>query len=104
MTMTSFVQRAAIAAAIVLLLVDLVSPAHAIPLQVQPDPQGEWQRVTPGSAPVEQLPATPFVLYAYGFVWVAILGYLWTIWRRLNRVREELSSLERRVAGGAGRR
>lgn len=70
----------------------------------QPEQQAEWQRVTPETAALqEQLPATPFVLYAYGFVWVATLAYLWSIWRRINRLRREMEQLERRVSPG-GRR
>ena len=75
------------------------------PGQQQPEQQGEWQRVTPETAALqEQLPATPFVLYAYGFVWVATLAYLWSIWRRITRVRREIQQLERRVSPGGGRR
>ncbi len=41
---------------------------------------------------------------AYAFVWVALLAYLWSIWRRLGKVDQELSALTRRLAdkGGAG--
>jgi CcmD family protein len=33
---------------------------------------------------------------AYGFVWVALLGYVWTIARRLQKVESELADLESR--------
>jgi CcmD family protein len=69
--------------------------------QAQPVPEG-FERVgdQPGQ---ERLPATPFVLYAYGFVWVMILAYLWSLWRRLATVEKELADVTRRVEGG-GRR
>ena len=51
----------------------------------------------------EQLPAAPLVMAAYGVAWVVIFGYVWSIWRRLNRVEQEIASVRQRVAGG-GRR
>lgn len=50
--------------------------------------------------PEEQLPAAPLLVAAYAFVWVALLVYLWSIWRRLGRVQGELAALSR----GAGER
>lgn len=44
----------------------------------------------------EQLPAAPLVVGAYAFVWVALMIYLWSIWRRLGKVDSELQALERR--------
>ena len=46
--------------------------------------------------PTEQLPAAPLLIAAYAFVWVAAMFYLWTIWRRLNKVETEMRALERR--------
>ena len=46
--------------------------------------------------PVDQVPAGPLLLAAYSFVWVAVLLYVWTVWRRLNRVETEMQALERR--------
>lgn len=45
----------------------------------------------------EQLPGGPLVLAAYGFVWAALLVYVWTIWRRLQKVEQEMRSLAARV-------
>jgi CcmD family protein len=44
----------------------------------------------------EQIPAINLVAAAYGFVWVALLGYVWSLGRRLQRVESELSELEAR--------
>lgn len=46
--------------------------------------------------PREQLPAAPFLITAYVFVWVLLMAYIWTIARRLSRVERDLQSLERR--------
>jgi len=46
--------------------------------------------------PGEQIPAINMVGAAYGFVWVAVLGYVWSIARRLQKVEAELADLESR--------
>lgn len=51
----------------------------------------------------EVLPATPLVFYAYGFVWVALMGYLWSIWRRMARVEQDLDAVRRRIGDGQRR-
>ncbi|MBU23145.1 MAG: hypothetical protein CL476_08615 [Acidobacteria bacterium] len=48
--------------------------------------------------PEDQLPAAPLLVAAYAFAWVAIFGYLWSIWRRLTKVEQELAELARRAA------
>jgi len=54
--------------------------------------------------PTEQLPGGVFVVIAYGFIWVALVAYLWSIWRRLGRVETEMRALERRASPGSGAR
>jgi CcmD family protein len=63
--------------------------ALALPAAAQ-----EFVKVQDGTR--EQLPATPFVGVAYGFIWVAILAYLFVMARRLGRVQGELQELRRR--------
>jgi CcmD family protein len=41
----------------------------------------------------EQLPAARLLIAAYAFVWVAMMGYLWSIWRRLGKVEREIGEL-----------
>ena len=67
--------------------------------QQQPPPsaQSEYVPATPGTA-TEQLPAAPLVVAAYAFVWVATMVYVWTIWKRLGRVEDDLKALEKRTA------
>lgn len=45
----------------------------------------------------EVLPATPLVFYAYSFVWVALMAYLWMIWRRMGKVEQDLESVRKRL-------
>lgn len=59
----------------------------------------------------EQLPAPQFVGAAYGFIWLALLGYVVLIGRSLGRTRTEIDELKGRVerlsgdgAGGGGAR
>ena len=47
----------------------------------------------------EQLPGGPLVLAAYGFVWAVLLVYVWTIWRRLGKVEQEVRALAGRLKG-----
>jgi len=61
----------------------------------QPQPPKEFvpvDEVPPG----EQIPAINLVAAAYGFVWIALLGYVWSIARRLKTVEAELADLESR--------
>jgi CcmD family protein len=44
----------------------------------------------------EQIPAFTMLGSAYGFVWVALLAYVWTLARRLQKVESELADLESR--------
>jgi CcmD family protein len=45
----------------------------------------------------EQLPAAPFLVGAYAFVWVALLVYVWFLWKRMTTLERELADLRRRV-------
>jgi CcmD family protein len=53
--------------------------------------------------PEEQLPAARLLIAAYGFVWVALMAYVWSIWRRLTRVERELTHVARRAAAKENR-
>jgi CcmD family protein len=47
--------------------------------------------------PDEQLPAVPLVFIAYGVIWLAVLIYVVTIWRRQAAVQKELDALKRQL-------
>lgn len=46
--------------------------------------------------PTEELPPGPLVLGAYGFIWVAVLVYVWSLARRLNAVQKDFDALSKR--------
>ena len=45
--------------------------------------------------PDEQLPGAPLVIGAYAFIWVAVLVYVWSLWRRLSAVQKDVDALAR---------
>jgi CcmD family protein len=53
--------------------------------------------------PGQELPAAPFLIGAYIFIWVALMAYLWSIWRRLGKVEKEMRALEQRSNRGSTR-
>jgi hypothetical protein len=78
-------------------IVLLATPAMAS----QPaGPQSEFVPVNE-LPPADQLPAAPLVVAAYAFVWIALMVYLWTIWRRLGRVDADIRALAERQRGRA---
>jgi hypothetical protein len=91
--------RSVVGAIAILAVLTLAAPARPVwaqpPGQV-PAAQDEFIPVT-DLPPAEQLPAAPLVAAAYGFIWVAALGYLWMIWRRLGAVDRELATLRRQL-------
>jgi CcmD family protein len=40
---------------------------------------------------------------AYAVAWLVVFGYLYSIWRRLGRVEQEIAAIGRRVEAGARR-
>jgi CcmD family protein len=68
---------------------------------VQPPPgaagQGDFVPVKTVQV-VEQLPAAPLLIGAYVFVWLALLAYVWSIWRRMKKMERELADLKKQVA------
>ena len=71
----------------------LTAPLYAF--QPPPEPQ---EGFVPASSlpPGEQMPAAPFLIGSYSFFLLLMMFYLWTIWRRINRVEKEIRDLERR--------
>ena len=43
----------------------------------------------------DKLPAAPYLIAAYMVAWLMLLFYVWSLWRRLRRVEEELKRLAR---------
>ena len=73
-------------------------PTQAAPAQGAPAAQDEFVPVNE-LPPTEQLPAAPLVLGAYGFIWAAVLVYLFFLWRRLGAVQKDLDQLKRQARG-----
>ena len=73
----------------------LQAPSGQTPAGQAPPGQGEFLPVDQ-LPPSEQLPAAPLLITAYAFVWLAVFFYVWTVWRRLNKVEAEMSVLEKR--------
>jgi len=83
------------ALALLAALIVIPAAAPAAAMAHQPQPPKEFvpvDEVPPG----EQIPAINFVAAAYGFAWVAVLGYVWSIAKRLKQVETELADLESR--------
>ncbi len=47
--------------------------------------------------PVDQVPAGPLVLGAYGFIWAVVLVYVFSVARRLSAVQKDLEALQHRT-------
>ena len=77
----------------------IVSLLFAAAAFAQPAPQSEFIPLDK-LPPADQLPSAPLLVGAYAFVWIAAMFYLWTIWRRLNRVETEMRLLEQKSAAG----
>lgn len=85
-------------AAVAIIALLLTAP---VPLALQqPPPATEGFVQANDLPPTEQLPAAPFVIGAYAFFLVLMVGYAWSIARRLNKVEAEMRALEQRQARG----
>jgi CcmD family protein len=94
--------RCVVAGVLLVVACLMAAPATA---QTQPPPSPAQE----GFVPIdqlqakEQLPAAPLVMAAYAVAWLIIFAYVWSIWRRLSRVEQEIASVSRRVTGGSAR-
>ncbi len=71
-------------------------PASSQPRTAPPAAQDEYVPMSE-VPPDEQLPAAPLVFIAYGVMWLAVLVYVVTIWRRQAVVQKELDALKRQL-------
>ncbi len=46
--------------------------------------------------PGQQVPAAPLLVGSYAAFLVLMMFYLWTIWRRISQVEQDMKNLERR--------
>ena len=68
-------------------------PSVALAKEGQPQPPKDFEAVDE-SQPGEQIPAMPLIGAAYGFIWIGVFGYVWSLGRRLQRVETEITELE----------
>jgi CcmD family protein len=92
---------------VALLVVVVLGVFSGVPVdlaEAQPSDPAQEEFVPIESVPPEdQLPAAPLLVTAYAIIWILVLGYLWSIWRRMSTVEHELRNLSRR-SGGEPRR
>jgi len=69
-----------------------VGPGYAL---AQPQPPKDFVPVDEAPAG-EQIPAMPLLGSAYAFIWLGVLGYVWSLGRKLQQVEKELGELESR--------
>jgi CcmD family protein len=81
------------AAAIVLLIG--TAPVTAQTPQQAPPGQEEFVPLSE-IPPEEQIPAFTLVAAAYAAVWIVLIGYVWSVSRRLQTVESELTTLSRK--------
>lgn len=87
--------------ALLLFLTLLLTPAAPAPLAAHQPPAGgaAMDEYVPVAElpPDEQLPAVPLVLFAYAFIWMTVLVYVFALWRRLGKLQKELDSVQRQL-------
>ena len=78
-----------------------VSVAAQAPQQTQPPTkpaaQDEFVPVDKPMNAQDTIPAPRLVAIAYGFIWVVLLGYIWSVRSRLATVERELQTVSKRV-------
>jgi CcmD family protein len=90
-------------AALFVFIVLLAAPLHARQTAPQTPPPAAKDEFVPVESPInpdDAMPAPRLVAIAYGFIWVVLFGYLWSIRSRLARVEREIEVVSRRVASG----
>jgi CcmD family protein len=80
----------------------LFAAAWTVALAAQTPSTTEFVPVKPGELGQEHLPAAPLVFAAYAFVWLALLVYVFFLWRRVRRVERDLSEVASKL-GVSGR-
>jgi CcmD family protein len=70
------------------------------PPQPRPSAQDEFVPVNAPMNAQDTIPAPRLVAIAYGFIWVVLLGYVWSVRSRLASVERELQAVTKRVGSG----
>ena len=89
---------------VILTVMLLIAPAVSVAAAQQPPPKpASPDEFVPVNAPInaqDTIPAPRLVAIAYGFIWVVLFGYVWSVRSRLASVERELQTVSRRVGSG----
>ena len=78
-------------ALVALVGVVLLAPIASAQETAQPPAaQKGFEPIKPGELEQEQIPAAPLVFVAYSVVWLALVFYVFLLWRRLTTVERDL--------------
>lgn len=89
----------------VMLLLGWLVPAVVLAQGAEGKKDGEWENVPAGmmmQPPGESIPASTLVGSAYGFIWLMVAGFVVTVWRRQQRLEQEIDELRRRLPPETG--
>lgn len=78
------------------LMAAALTAAAAPAMLAQPKPSPDEFVPVEDAPPGEQIPAINLVAAAYGFVWIAVVAYVWSLGRRLQKAEAEIAALEQR--------
>lgn len=73
----------------------VVLPGAVEGAQSQPPPGQEEFVPLSDIPPEEQIPAFTLVASAYALVWLVLIGYVWSVSRRLQTVEAEIATVSR---------
>jgi CcmD family protein len=92
------VRRVVVAVVVLGACLGAIGPDRTALAQQQRPPAAREEFVPLSELPPDDtLPAAPMLIAAYAFVWLAILFYVWRVWRRLGRLEQELTDVIARV-------
>ena len=82
-----------------ILLVFMLGAPLAAQSTAQPAKPAAQDEFVPVTNPVgqETIPAARLVGIAYGFIWVLLFGYVWSVRSRLSTVEREIAAVSKRV-------
>lgn len=86
-----------------LVFVLILGAPAAVAAQQPQKPAAAQDGFVPVDAPLnpqDTIPAPRLVAIAYGFIWVMLFGYLWSVRTRLATVEREMETVSRRVSAG----
>lgn len=85
---------------LLLLAAVLLAPATSFAQQPSPPPQQppavEGFEPLSDVPPSEQIPSFRLVAVAYSVVWIVLIGYVWSVSQRLQKVEREIATMERK--------